>query len=150
MLHASGLPIPRFVSLKFNAVNLRVGPGNDYPIAWVYKRKGLPVEVVQEFGHWRKLRDMDGVEGWVHSNLTSGERSVIIRRSEGGSARVPIYATANSASRLSMEAEAGAIMPLGACEREWCEVKSDADSGQSGWTEKRFLWGVYADETIED
>lgn len=148
MLHDSGLPIPRFVTLKSDLINFRVGPGRDYPISWVYRRKGLPVEVVQEFGHWRKLRDKDGMEGWVHGQLVSGERRAIIEAS-GEFSLLPIYLAPSNSSKLVMEAQVGAIVHLLGCEPEWCEVESETD-GLSGWIEKRHLWGAYANEVFED
>ena len=68
------LPLPRFASLDSNEVNLRAGPGTDYPILWVYQRKGLPVEIIQEFDTWRRIRDRDGTVGWVQQNQLSGKR----------------------------------------------------------------------------
>ena len=73
----TGLPLPRFVSLKSRKVNLRVGPGQDYATSWLYLKPGLPVEIIQEYDNWRRIRDADGTEGWVFHSLLSGERSAI-------------------------------------------------------------------------
>ena len=75
---ASGLPLPRFVSLRSEEVNLRTGPGVQYPVDWVYKRRNMPVEVLAEFGTWRKVRDIQGTQGWVHQSLLSSNRWVTI------------------------------------------------------------------------
>ena len=75
--NASGLPLPRFVSLKAKKINLRVGPGKDYAVSWLYLKTGLPVEIIQEYDNWRRIRDADGAEGWVFHSMLSGERSAI-------------------------------------------------------------------------
>src|SRR5215471_20860346 len=74
----SGLPIPRFATLKSDEVNVRTGPGSRYPVDWVFKRKGMPVEIVAEYEVWRKIRDWQGASGWVHQSLLTGKRSFII------------------------------------------------------------------------
>src|SRR5919204_606278 len=74
----SGLPLPRFASLRSDEVNVRTGPGTRYPVDWVFKRKGMPVEIVAEFENWRKIRDWQGASGWVHQSLLTGKRSFII------------------------------------------------------------------------
>ena len=74
----TGLPLPRFVSLKSDEVNARVGPGADYQIAWVFRRAGLPVEVLGEFENWRQIRDSSGSTGWVNAALTSARRTAVV------------------------------------------------------------------------
>jgi SH3-like domain-containing protein len=76
------LPLPRFASLQSNQVNMRQGPGETYPIIWTYQRAGLPVEIIEEFDIWRRIRDHDGVVGWVKSTLLVGKRNVIVRDSQ--------------------------------------------------------------------
>src|SRR5438067_115081 len=80
--HGSGLPVPRFVSLKADETNVRTGPGTRYPISWVYHRQGMPVEVIEEFDVWRKIRDSEGTTGWVHRTMLDGKRSVMIKSKE--------------------------------------------------------------------
>ncbi len=75
---ASGLPVPRFVSLKSDRVNVRAGPTKDHDVVWVYARSALPVEVTAEFENWRRIRDWEGAEGWVYHSLLSGRRTAII------------------------------------------------------------------------
>jgi SH3-like domain-containing protein len=72
---ASGLPIPRFVSLKADRVNVRGGPARDHDVSWIFTRSGLPVEVTAEFDNWRRIRDWEGAEGWVYHSLLSGKRT---------------------------------------------------------------------------
>ena len=78
----TGLPLPRFVSLKGDKVNLRRGPSLDYKIDWVYKRKHLPLMIVSEFGHWRKVTDFEGYSGWIYKDLLSGSRYIIVKKEE--------------------------------------------------------------------
>ena len=74
---ASGLPLPRFVSLKSGRVNARIGPGINYAVSWLYSRPGLPMEIIQEYDNWRKVRDLDGAEGWINQSLLTGKRTAI-------------------------------------------------------------------------
>ena len=74
----SGLPVPRYVSLKSDHVNVRAGPTKDNDVAWVYTRSGLPVEITAEFENWRRVRDSEGAEGWVYHSLLSGRRTAVI------------------------------------------------------------------------
>jgi SH3-like domain-containing protein len=150
MLRHSGLPIPRFVTLKGGVTNLRVGPGRDYPIAWVYRRQGYPLEVIKEFGHWRQVRDVassEGEEGWVHANLLSGARAVIINPA-APLTLAPLYAAASDTSRQVMEAEAGALLKLRSCTLEWCQIT--APNKRSVWIAKIHLLGVYDEEVFGD
>lgn len=147
---ASGLPLPRFVSLKADRVNVRKGPGTDYPIAWVFEKAGLPVEIVREYGIWRQVRDSDGAQGWVLQNLLSGRRTAVVapwdRKPEKKSKPVPVHADASADSTITAYAEAGTLAGLIGCDMAWCEV-SIAD--RRGFVEQSLLWGVYKDERIE-
>jgi len=139
----SGLPLPRFVTLRADEVNLRAGPGVRYPVEWVYQRRHLPVEVVAEYDTWRKIRDWQGTQGWVHQGMLSGRRSVIVMggirtlRSEPGN-------TSTAVARL----EEGVIARLQECPKAstWCLVESH---GYDGWLRKADFWGVYSGEIIE-
>ncbi|MFO1170492.1 MAG: SH3 domain-containing protein [Hyphomicrobiaceae bacterium] len=150
----SGLPLPRFVSLKADRVNVRKGPGTDYPIAWVFERAGLPVEVVREYGIWRQIRDSDGSQGWVLQNLLSGRRTAIVapwdRKPKDKSAPkgkpIPVHSDASDGSSVTAYAEAGTLAGLIGCDTSWCEV-SIAD--RRGYVEQSKLWGVYKDEKVE-
>ena len=134
-LGASGLPLPRFVSLAADEVNLRTGPGFRFPIAWVFVREAMPVEVIGEFDDWRRVRDHDGAEGWVHKALLSGERTVLVTGGERGLHREP-----RGDAPLVARAEAGVQGELRLCRAEWCEVVL-ADI--RGWMPRGHLWGVY-------
>jgi len=139
MLNSSGLPIPRFVSFKSEDVNMRVGPGMNYPIKWMYKRQNLPVEVVAEFGNWRKIRDYDGEEGWIMQVLLSGRRYAIVT-SEAVVHNV--YKGERAVARLSP----GVQVQVEKCRATQCEIEH---SQAHGWVEKNKLWGVYRNEEFD-
>ena len=138
----TGLPIPRYVTLRAKEVNVRAGPGARYPIEWVYQRPNLPVEVIAEFDTWRKIRDSDGVEGWVHQQMLSGRRTVVVIGGERLLRRGPEPA-APPVARL----EPGAVGGLEGCQRDWCEIDV---AGLDGWIQRAHVWGVRADEALKD
>jgi SH3-like domain-containing protein len=140
--NTSGLPIPRFVSLKSEETNVRTGPGTRYPIQWVYHRAGMPVEVIEEFEHWRKIRDMDGTAGWVHKTMVLGTRNVLIKAKDDRIVRVEPSAK----GRPLLKVEPQVIAKLAECEKEWCRIQV---TGRKGWIEKKYLFGVYPDEIID-
>jgi SH3-like domain-containing protein len=138
----SGLPIPRFVALKNDETNIRTGPGTRYPIQWIYRRAGMPVEVIEEFDLWRKVRDMDGTSGWVHKTMVIGKRSVLIKGNETRVVRIDADARAKPILKL----EPAVIASLLECAKDWCRIQI---SGRKGWIEKQYLWGVYKDEVFD-
>lgn len=138
----TSLPVPRFVTLAADEVNVRTGPGTRYPIRIVIRRGGLPVEIVKEHETWRKIRDVDGDEGWVHKAMLSGRRAVIIKGQIQPLLRKPDD-TAPPVAKL----EPGVIASLQACTAEWCDLKA---SSYEGWIRKTALWGVYAHETFKE
>lgn len=137
---ASGLPLPRFASLHTNEINLRTGPGTRYPIEWVYVREGLPIEITAEFEIWRRVRDWEGSEGWVHKSALTGKRTLIVI---GGTRS--IYEDTNETSAVKARVEQGAIGFLLGCELTWCQVKF---GDINGYMPKTFFWGVYNNETF--
>lgn len=146
----SGLPVPRFVSLKSDRVNLRNGPGTDYPTGWVYRRAGLPLEVVKEFEGWRQVRDSEGVSGWVLQSFLSGRRTALVlpweRKSGTPPPLVPILESDSAHSNVVANVEAGVIADLHTCDGRWCRVTVDQ---YSGYIEQKKLWGVYEGETLK-
>lgn len=150
----SGLAIPRYVSLKSDRVNVRKGPGTTYPIAWVFGRAGLPVEVIQEFDNWRQIRDSDGATGWVLHSLLSGRRTGIILpweiKTADASASEPtgadIHESAATSSDVIAIAQPGTLASILSCDRSWCRI---VIGERRGWIEQTKLWGVYKDETID-
>jgi SH3-like domain-containing protein len=139
---SSGLKIPRFVTLAKDKVFLRTGPGLRYPIKWVYKRQGLPIEVIQEFDTWRKVRDIEGDEGWVHQALLSGRRNAVVTEEKGALlVRKPV-----TGARPVALLEPDVVITLEHCSGAWCSGSAD---GFDGWIERKSLWGVYEDEELD-
>lgn len=145
----SGLPLPRYVSLKADRVNLRQGPGTDYPTAWVYRRAGLPVEVLEEFDTWRKVRDAEGTVGWILQSLLSGRRTALVLPwdlKEGRPApQVPLRNSDSERSAPVAIVEAGVIADVQSCDGVWCLVAVDR---YRGYVEQKKLWGVYEREQV--
>lgn len=137
----TNLPLPRFVSLKASEANVRRGPSLTHRIDWVFTAKGMPLEVVGEYGHWRRVRDRDGVGGWVHYTLLSGARTGLVE-----SPRAPMYSRPDPASPLNAELEAGVLVALDRCGTAWCRGKA---GGYKGWVAKTHLWGVSEDDVFE-
>lgn len=141
----SGLPIPRYVSLKSDHVNVRAGPTKDNDVAWVYTRSGLPVEITAEFENWRRVRDSEGSEGWVYHSMLSGRRTAVVTMKSKDDL-APIYDRADSASAVAARLQAGVVTQVRKCSNGWCRVTGN---GFDGWIEQQRLWGVYADEKVD-
>ena len=131
----SGLPVPRYVTLKFDKVNARAGPGDDYRALWVYKAPDLPLQVVAETAEWRKVCDPEGGSAWVHKRTTDGRRSVMRLASDA----VPVKAKANTSSRTVAILPARGLASLDKCRDGWCPVKG---RGGAGWVPQSAVWGV--------
>ena len=136
---AKDLPVPRFATIKFNEVNARTGPVADCPIEWVFITKGEPVEIIAEYDQWRKIRDIKGEGGWVHSSTLSGNRSAIIISSNV----MPLLMDPENYDRIIAKVSPGLRCALLKCKNEWCQLKC---SNYKGWIARKFLWGVYPDE----
>lgn len=134
----SGLPLPRFVSLAGESINVRSGPGRNYPIRWVYSRLGLPVRIVEEFDAWRRVEDHEGDTGWIHGSLLSRRRTVIVTAELASLHRTP-----SRDARVLLRAERGVIGRLLDCDASWCFLDVD---GTRGWMERGALWGVLPEE----
>jgi SH3-like domain-containing protein len=141
----TGLPIPRFVSLKASEVNARVGPGPDYQIAVVFKRAGLPVEVLAEFEAWRQVRDSDGVTGWVAAPLISARRTAAVAPWIKDRTVLALTSSRGGSSEVA-QIEPGAIVDILTCDGEACEVYAGR---QKGWVPQKSLWGVYPGEAVK-
>lgn len=135
----SGLPLPRFVSLKAEEVNARTGPGVNYPIKWVYNRKFLPVEIVEEFGNWRKIRDNEGEEGWVLQSLISGNRSAITKT------ETFVYNTYKG-DLMVLRLARGVQVNLEKCKEIQCQIEYNKTSG---WVDREKIWGIYEKEVFD-
>lgn len=146
----SGLPVPRYVSLKSDRVNVRRGPGFDYAIAWTFQRAGLPVEILKEFETWRQVRDSDGTEGWVLQNLLSGRRTALVTpwdvKAEPRAPATPLQESASESSSVVALIEPGVLATVISCDKTWCRVSI---AEQRGYIAQGKLWGVYKDEPVQ-
>lgn len=135
---APQLPIPRFVTLDADEVNVRTGPGVRYPIKFIFNRDGLPVEIIKEFDVWRQIRSLDGDEGWAHKSLLSGKRAVIIT----GHIQT-LFKKPDEGTKPVVKLEPGVIASLDHCDNGWCYLDV---ASYSGWIKRENLWGVYPEE----
>jgi SH3-like domain-containing protein len=149
----SGLPLPRFVTTRSNPINVRVGPGTKYDVAWVYVKAGTPVEIIQEFDTWRKIRDADGSEGWLHQNLLQGKRAGLV--SPGSTEPVALRRDPDDKAGVRAWLTPSFRVDIKECDGKWCKVIATAHpvtgSPQSfdGWVHQGDLWGVYKDEAFD-
>ncbi len=134
----TNLPIPRYVSLKAAEGNVRRGPSLSHRIDWVFKRRHMPLEVIGEYGHWRRVRDRDGAGGWVHYSLLSGMRTVIVERD-----MLPLLMKPDVNAPVNAHAEMGVVARLGECTGDWCRITAEK---HRGWVPRAALWGVGAEE----
>ena len=137
----TGLPVPRFVSLRAAETNLRAGPGTGYPVEWVLLRRAWPVEVIAEYDTWRRVRDVEGTVGWVHQTMLSGERTVLVT----GDVRTLRAEPAEDTPPV-LRAGPGVQGILMTCRESWCRVEIQ---GTRGWIARDALFGVLPDETFE-
>lgn len=138
----TNLPLPRFVSIRADSANARRGPGLDHRVDWEFVRRNLPVEVTAEYGNWRRVRDADGVGGWIHHTLLSGVRTGLVT----GPAAVPVRADPETEARMRALAEPGALLRIEECHAGWCDVTA---AGLRGWIDATALWGVAPGEEID-
>src|SRR5438552_16888746 len=134
---SSGLPVPRYVSLKSDHVNVRAGPTKDNDVVWVYTRSGLRVEIAAEFENWLRVRDSEGAEGWVYHSLLSGRRTAVITMKTKDEF-APLYESDDPTSAVSAQLQAGVVAQVKKCAAGWCHVTGNAFAG---WIEQQRLWG---------
>ena len=139
---ASGLPVPRWVTIKAERVNVRRGPALDLDVLWTYVKPGLPVEIIAEYDTWRRIRDVDGGTGWVKAAMLDGRRNVTVR----GSVNTAILSVPKADADAVAFAEPGLVAKLVACEGAWCEISM---RGYDGFVTRDRLWGVYETETLK-
>lgn len=139
----SGLPLPRFVSLKADKVNVHVGPAKSYDVTWIYSRAGLPVEITAEYENWRRIRDGEGSEGWVYHSLLSGRRTgVVLAKQE----LVPLREAGDLEGSIVAQLQGGVVGTVKKCNGTWCRISVE---GFDGWIEQQKLWGVYPNEKVD-
>ncbi len=158
-LGPSGYPLPRFASLGSSKINVRHGPGQKYDVAWIFVQNGLPVEIIQEFDAWRKIRDSEGAEGWVHKTLLSGRRTALVtpwlvgKETEG----TVLFARADQSSAQRAVLHPGVLLTIDKCADNWCQItgrykKEPTDTRSqnfSGYIDQSALWGVYQNEELD-
>jgi SH3-like domain-containing protein len=140
----SGLPIPRFVSLKPSDTPMREGPSKDHRIRWVFKREGMPVEIIAEFDNWRRVRDAEGDDGWVYHARLSGRRTAQINPRQK-TEQVALHARDSESSQVVARLQAGVIGSVEQCTGRWCRISGE---GFEGWAPQERLWGVYPGERV--
>lgn len=143
---ASGLPVPRYVSLKSDRVNLREGPSKDHRTTWIFQRAGLPVEITAEFETWRKVRDSEGSEGWVLHSLLSGRRTALVTPWKKDASVSKVFTKPLDSSTPVAKLGPNVLANVRSCDKTWCRVNG---AGFDGFIKQADLWGVYPDEVIE-
>jgi len=123
-----------FVSLRSDNANLRTGPGIEYPIKYIYKLRGLPLEVLGEYESWYNVKDKDGDEGWINQNLVTKKRKVIVINGTQ-----ILYSSRSTESRPLNRLEKNVIANLKKCKKDWCKIEVQK---RNGWIEKENIWGV--------
>jgi SH3-like domain-containing protein len=142
---SSGLPLPRFVSLKAHKVNVHVGPGKTYEVKWRYQRAGLPVEITGEYENWRRVRDSDGTEGWVYHSLLSGRRTAVLTL-RAKDDYFPLRSKPKEESAVTAQLQSGVQANVKRCTGGWCRLQGE---GFDGWVPQERLWGVYPNEPVD-
>jgi len=148
----TGLPVPRYVSLKTDRVNLREGPSKDHRTAWVFQRAGLPVEIIAEYENWRRIRDSEGTEGWVLHSLLSGRRTALVMPwAKKGEPPINLLDRPDEKAGIIAQMQPGVITNVKACDGKWCRVMISMEHARDldGYVQQEKLWGVYPNETIE-
>ena len=139
----SGLPLPRYVSLKADKINVHVGPAKTYDVTWIYTRAGLPVEITAEFENWRRVRDGEGAEGWVYHSLLSGRRTGVVQAKDE---LVPLRDAGDPEGSVVAKLQPGVVGNVKRCNGTWCRISGE---GFDGWIEQQRLWGVYPNEKFD-
>ena len=142
---STGLPLPRYVSLKSDRVNLREGPSQDHRTSWIFEHAGLPVEITAEFDVWRKIRDADGDEGWVIQTLLSGRRTALVKPWAKNEI-LSLYDKPSADAGLDAKLQSGVIGSVRTCNGAWCRISG---SGFDGWIQQTNLWGIYPNEKVD-
>ncbi|MGG5809776.1 SH3 domain-containing protein, partial [Falsiroseomonas sp. CW058] len=143
----TGLALPRFAALRSDEVNMRVGPNTTFPIEWTFQRRDLPVQIIGEFQLWRRIRDVDGAEGWVHSSTLAGRRTVLVRPA-GNAPEATLRRRPEEGGVAVAKLRPGVIARIRECEagNPWCEVQV---GGQRGFLRRAEVWGVGPEEEVK-
>lgn len=141
----TGLPVPRFVSLRHDKTNVRGGPAQNHEIKWTFAKAGLPVEITAEYFNWRRIRDSDGAEGWVHQALLSGRRTALVAP-HSKLRTLSLYESPSMAAAVVARLQPGVLASVRSCSGGWCRISG---SNFDGYFVQSELWGVYPNETVE-
>lgn len=139
LANSASLQVPRFVTIKANEANARNGPGVSFPVEWIYHKKGIPVEIIAEYEQWRKIRDLSGDEGWIHSSILSGKRSVVVNAKNYKN----LYKNSTENAKIIARIHPKTICAVSKCNKLWCKVNC---SNYKGWMTRENLWGIYKNE----
>ena len=137
----TGLKLPRFVSLKSDEVNMRAGPGLHHPVTWVYQRKNMPIQIIDEYDDWRKVKDIGNNTGWMHKAMLSGRRTGVVKKNQ-----TLLIKKDSFKSFPIMSLENNSIIDINKCDSDECRVSA---GDVSGWIKKAQIWGIYKHEVIE-
>ncbi len=141
----TGLPVPRFVSLKSDRVNVRGGPQKEQEVRWVYTRAAMPVEITAEYENWRRIRDWEGAEGWVYHSLLSGRRTaVVVPKSKDE--LVPLFEDPDGESNVAAQVQSGVLASVKSCTGTWCRITG---KGFEGFIRHERLWGAHPNEKVD-
>lgn len=144
---STGLPVPRFVSLKAEKVNVRGGPTKEHDVAWIFTRSGLPVEITAEYDNWRRIRDWEGAEGWIYHSMLSGRRTAMVRANpQAKDALAALREKADAHGAVVARLQPGVVGSVKRCDGGWCRL---VGPGFDGWLEQERLFGVYPNEKVE-
>lgn len=135
------LPLPRFVSTRSDEINVRTGPGVRYPIKWVIVKEDMPIEIIAEYEDWRKVRDIERSEGWVHKAMLSGRRMALVK-----SDKKNIFENGDAKSKVVAVANKGSVLKVDECDGKFCEVEAKS---VDGFIKQEDLWGIYESEKIK-
>lgn len=137
----TGLPLPRFVSLKSGEGRARRGPSRAHRVDWIFTRRDMPLRVTAEFEHWRRVEDHEGQGGWMHYSLLSGVRTALVMQDMAVMRAQP----RGNATEVAL-LEHGVVGRIMACQPEWCRLRVE---NQRGWVARSALWGLAPDETLD-
>jgi SH3-like domain-containing protein len=143
-LGPSGLPMPRFVSLKAEKVNVRKGPSSDHAVAWVFQSKGLPVEITAEFETWRRIRDSEGAEGWILQNMLAAKRTAVISPSRKFDLITLMEGPSDTTAPV-VKLHSGVLADITSCDGKWCRIQV---GGYDGYIDQNLIWGAYPGEVV--
>jgi SH3-like domain-containing protein len=135
--HFSGEPVPRFETLRYAAANGRSGPSRDHKIVWRYERKGLPLLIIKESQNWRRVRDPDGDEVWVHARMLTDAKTVMLQHV------TPLRKKADPSSPTLAQIDRGVIAEIEKCDDTSCRIDVQ---NHKGWVDKTALWGLNISE----